>query len=65
MFIRLVDSVFHKSFLIPIISALMMACASEQPVVNDQPIEPSFQERVAECSMIADRTERDLCLYGN
>ena len=65
MFIRLVNSISHKSISIAVMSALMIACASEQSVVSDQPIEPSFQERVTECSKIADRTERDHCLHGN
>jgi len=64
MLCRLLASFSRRTILIPIISALMTACASEQPVVSDQPIEPSFQEKVTECSKIADRSERDRCLYG-
>jgi hypothetical protein len=47
--------------LIPLLAA---ACASGQRALNDEPYEPSFQERVAECSKIADRSERNRCLYG-
>lgn len=62
---RLLESIFHRSILIPVVSVLLVACASEQPVVSDQPVGPSHQETVAECSKIADRSERDRCLYGN
>jgi hypothetical protein len=55
----------YRTIFILVLSALMMACASEQKDTGDQPIEPSFQERVTECSKIADRGERDRCLYGN
>jgi hypothetical protein len=65
MLSRLLKSISHRTVLIPIVSALMVACASEQPVAGDQPIEPSFQEKVTECSKIGDRGERDRCLYGN
>jgi hypothetical protein len=65
MLCRLPDSISHKTILIPIVSALMIACASERPVVSGQQIEPSFHEKVVECSKIADRSERDRCLYGN
>ena len=65
MFIRLVNSISHKLTLIPIISVLMMACSSEQPIRSDQPIETTYQEKVSECSVIADRSERDRCLHGN
>jgi len=62
--LRLHGSGFYKSILILVGSALMIACASEQPLVSDQPVEPSFQEKVSECARIADRSERDRCLYG-
>ncbi len=55
----------YRTILILVLSAFLMACASEQKNSGDQPIEPSFQERVTECSKIADRSERDHCLYGN
>lgn len=61
---RLLDMVSFKTTLIAIVSALMIACASERPVTSDQPIEPSFHEKVVACSKIADRGERDRCLYG-
>ena len=64
MLCRLLASFSHRTILISIISALMMACASEQPVVSDQATEPPFQDKVMECSKIADRGERDRCLYG-
>lgn len=64
MFSRLLESISYRTVLIPIVLALMVACATEQPVAGDQPIEPSFQERVTECSKIGDRGERDRCLYG-
>jgi len=47
-----------------VFSVLIMACASEAPLVSDQPVEPSFQEKVMDCSKIGDRGERDRCLYG-
>ena len=47
-----------------VVSALMMACATEEPLVTEQPVEPSFQEKIMECSKIGDRGERDRCLYG-
>ena len=62
---RLHEPGFYKVIPILVVSALMIACASEQPLVDDQPVEPSFQERVSECSKIADRSERDRCLYGD
>jgi len=55
----------RKTILILIFSALLTACASERQVASDQPIEKSFHAKVAECSKIADRSERDRCLYGN
>ena len=55
----------YKTILILIVLALSVACSSHQYDENDQPIEPSFQERVTECSKIADRSERDRCLYGD
>ena len=54
-----------KMILIMVVSTFMTACAPEQPDVSDQVIEPSFQEKVTECSKIADRSARDRCLYGN
>jgi len=65
MFFSPVDSMSPKTILIPVFSALMMACASDRQVVSDQAVEPPFQEKVMECSKIADRSERDRCLYGN
>jgi hypothetical protein len=65
MLSRLLLSISYRTVLILIVLALMVACATEQPVAGDQPIEPSFQERVTECSKIGDRGERDRCLYGN
>lgn len=62
---RLFESSSYKAILVAVISMLLMACASEQAQDSDQPIEPSFQERVTECSKIADRSERDRCLYGD
>ncbi len=64
MFSRLLETISYRTVLIPIVLALMVACATEQPVAGDQPIDPSFQERVTECSKIGDRGERDRCLYG-
>ena len=64
MLSRLLETISYRTVLIPIVLALMVACATEQPVADDQPIDPSFQERVTECSKIGDRGERDRCLYG-
>ena len=44
-----------------VVAMVFTACASKQ----DQPIEPPFQEKVSECSRIADRSERNRCLYGD
>jgi len=60
---RLHNLVSYKTVLVLTGSALMMACASNPQYENDQEVEPSFQERVTECSKIADRSERDRCLY--
>jgi len=65
MFSRLLNSISYRTILIPVVSALMIACASEQTIDSDQPVEPSFQEKIMECSKIGDRGERDRCLYGN
>ncbi len=64
MLYQLLELISHRTALILIISMLMIACATEQPVAGDQPVEPSFQESVMECSKIGDRGERDRCLYG-
>jgi len=64
MLVQLLESNTPRMALIPVVSALMIACASEQPLIEDQPIEPSFQEKVSECSNIGDRGERNRCLYG-
>ena len=64
MLSRLPDTISRKTILIPVVSVLLIACASKQPMDGDQAIEPSFQEKVTECSKIADRSERDRCLYG-
>jgi len=61
---RLLDSLSQKTILTLMVSVLMMACASNKYDANDEPVEPSFQERVTECSKILDRSERDRCLYG-
>lgn len=53
----------RRVLLITIVSALMMACANDR--TKDEPPEPSFQERVSECSKIGDRSERNRCLYGD
>ena len=55
----------RKAFMVALASILAVACAGQQPATDDQPYEPTFQEKVAECSKIADRSERDHCLYGN
>lgn len=62
---RLFESGSYKVILIAAVSALLVACANERYRDSDQPVEPSFQERVTECSKIADRSERDRCLYGD
>jgi outer membrane biogenesis lipoprotein LolB len=54
---------FKKTLLI-LVAALLMACAAERPDNDDIPVEPPFQEKVSECSKIADRSERNRCLYG-
>jgi len=64
MLSRILELILHRTILIPIVSAFMIACASEEPLRTDQPVEPSFQEKVSECSKIGDRGERDRCLYG-
>jgi len=61
---RLPNSVSYKTVLVLMVSALTVACAHNPQYENDQEVEPSFQERVTECSKIADRSERDRCLYG-
>jgi hypothetical protein len=65
MLCRLSDLNSQRAILILIISALMVACAGKQPDADDQPREPTYQELVTHCSKIADRSERDRCLYGN
>jgi len=55
----------YKTILILIVLAFTVGCSSHQYDENGQPNEPSFQERVTECSKIADRSERDRCLYGD
>jgi hypothetical protein len=64
MLSRILESISHRTVLILIISTLMVACATEEALHTDQPIEPSFQEKVTDCSKIGDRGERDRCLYG-
>ena len=54
----------RSTLVLLVVSALMMACATEEPLVTEQPVEPSFQEKIMECSKIGDRGERDRCLYG-
>jgi hypothetical protein len=58
---RLISRKVILAVLTPI---LVAACATER-YANDQPYEPSFQEKLAECSKIADRGERNCCLYGD
>jgi hypothetical protein len=65
MLCRLSDSNSQRVILILMISALMVACAGKRPIADDQPREPTYQELVTQCSKIADRSERDRCLYGN
>jgi len=65
MLIGLQNSISIKITLTLLVSILMVACASNQYDENDEPIEPSFQEKVTQCSKIADRSERDRCLYDN
>jgi len=60
---RLLNSAPHRTVLVLMVSALLMACANNRQTESDLAIEPSFQERVTECSKIADRSERDRCLY--
>jgi len=62
---RLFDLVPLKTFLLLTVSALLMACAGNRDYDPNQPVERSFQERVTECSKIADRSERDRCLYDD
>lgn len=57
------NSATQRAVLLLMVSALMMACANNRQTESDLAIEPSFQERVTECSKIADRSERDRCLY--
>ena len=61
---RLHNSVSYKTVLVLTGSALMVACGTNPQYENDQKVEPSFQEKVTECSKITDRGERDRCLYG-
>lgn len=61
---RLHNSVSYKTVLVLTGSALMVACGTNPQYENDQKVEPSFQEKVTECSKINDRSERDRCLYG-
>lgn len=49
---------------LPLAMVLLSGCAGEQTRKDDTPIEPTFQEKVSECSKIADRAERNRCLYG-
>jgi len=64
MLFRVLDSFSCKKILLAPMATLLMACAGEPPVVSDQPFEQPFQEKVMECSKIADRSERDRCMYG-
>jgi len=59
------NSISIKITLMLLVSILMVACTSNKYDENDQPVEPSFQEKVTQCSKIADRSERDRCLYDN
>lgn len=61
---RLFSSNSYGIILMLIFSVLMMACASNKYDANGQPVEPSLQERVTQCAKIADRSERDRCMYG-
>jgi len=56
----LLTSFSKKAILVAMLSGLMTACATE-PTVE---VEPSFHDKVADCSKVADRSERDRCLYG-
>jgi len=56
---------FSRITILMMVSTLLMACASEQPVVSDQPVEPAYPDKVMDCSKIADRGERNRCLYEN
>lgn len=64
MLYRILGSISQRTVLILVTLTLMVACATEEPLRTDQPIEPSFQEKVTNCSKIGDRSERDRCLYG-
>jgi len=55
----------YRTILTLIVLTLMVACTGHRPSESDQQPEPSFQERVTQCSKIADRSERDHCLYGH
>lgn len=46
------------------VALLATGCATEQ-TADEWPEEVPFTMKVAECSRIADRSERDRCLYGN
>lgn len=64
MFSEIVRSNSRNSVVTLVAAILIVACATEAPLIEDQPVEPSFQERIMECSKIGDRGERDRCLYG-
>jgi outer membrane biogenesis lipoprotein LolB len=57
-------SIYRRAILVLLAPILLAACAAERPDMSAEPYEPSFQEKVAECSKIADRGERNRCLYG-
>ena len=65
MHCRFPESYRLKTILVVVILLLSVACAGKQAANGEQPIEPTFQEKVSECSRIADRSERNRCLYGD
>lgn len=65
MFRFLHHSIVQRRFLMAFVLTFLVACASERQLASGEPVESSFKEKLAECSMIADRSERNRCLYGN
>ncbi len=59
--LNLHSSIMLKIIMTIAVAAFLMGCAGDQ----DKPVEPPFQEKVSECSRIADRSERNRCLYGD
>jgi hypothetical protein len=57
-------STHRKVILVALASVVAAACTGQRPDANEQPYEPTFQEKVADCSKIADSSERNRCLYG-